>query len=121
MSSHASRAAYRRCPETCQRVRAEIGEAIERQLYVLGADLRSHVISALTTVAFDASLEHGTEKVRNALIECESERIEAGEVIEGLESDLRDSKDAIVELRDELAEVQKELDETRGNSLEYRS
>lgn len=88
--SKASKAAYKRCPETCQKVRAEISEALEKVLVDQGFDFPTFVISRLTDAAFDAALAHGAEPIRDALIDCEEELIEVQEALATAEDD-RDS------------------------------
>jgi hypothetical protein len=75
--SKASRAAYKRCPETCQKVRAEISEALEKVLVAsLGENYSCKFLAELTDAAFDAALAHGTEPLRDALVDCEEELME---------------------------------------------
>jgi len=89
--SKASKAAYKRCSETCQRVRAEIHEAIENVVVAsLGENHSCEFLAELTDAAFDAALAHGTEPIRDALIDCEEELIEAQEALATAEDD-RDS------------------------------
>jgi uncharacterized membrane protein YqiK len=115
MSSTASKASFRRCSETCQKVRAEISDAIEHQLETMGIDLSSATIAALTDAAFDAALEHGTGKLRAALIECEDELIEAREVLETTEDELKDAKRTIDDLEDEVSFLESDLDTARSS------
>lgn len=121
-SSKASRAAYRRCSETCQKVRAEISQAIERELEDNGIDLPSITISRLTDAAFDAALAYGTEPLRDALIDCEDELLEAQEALSTAESD-RDSyrqeaahwEDKAYELEADVRALESELDTARSS------
>lgn len=110
MSSKASRAAYKRCPETCQKVRAEIGEAIERILEAEIENCPSLLVSRLTDAAFDVAYQYGTDKIRSALIECEEELEETRSVLDTTESDLKDAQSTADALRDEVAELEKQVE-----------
>ena len=117
MSSKASKAAYKRCPETCQRVREQISEGIEHKLVSLGIDLPYLTIAELTDAAFDASLKYGTEPVRAALIECEYELMETREVLDAAEldrdyykHDARHWESLSEDLRGEVRSLQSQLD-----------
>lgn len=112
--SKASKAAYKRCSETCQKVRSEIADGIQTQLDVLGIDLSTSVVTALTDAAFDTSLKYGTEKVRDALVDCEEELLEAREALELVEDELKDRKREIDCLEDEVAALESELDTARS-------
>lgn len=120
--SKASKAAYKRCSETCQRVRAEISEALEKVLVDQGFDFPTFVISRLTDAAFDAALAHGTEPLRDALIDCEDELLEAQEALSTAESD-RDSyrqeaahwEDKAYELEADVRALESELDTARSS------
>ena len=117
MSSKASKAAYKRCPETCQRVRAEIRDVIEKTLGDLGIELSSLTVYHLADATFDVSLQYGTEPVRDALIECEDELMETREVLDAAELD-RDSykhdarhwESLSEDLRGEVESLQSQLD-----------
>lgn len=113
--SKASKAAYSRCPETCQKVRSEIADGIQTQLDVLGIDLPLSTVTALTDAAFDASLKYGTEKVRDALIDCEEELLEAREALDTAEEDARYERSRAASLQDEVAALQSELDNAHNS------
>lgn len=117
MSSKASKLAYRRCSETCQKVRAEISEVIERILEAEIENCPSLLVSRLTDAAFDASLQYGTEPVRNALIESEDELMETRNALDTTESDLKDAQSTADALRDEVAELEKQV-ESLQNQLD---
>lgn len=120
--SKASRAAYKRCPETCQKVRAEISEALEKVLVAsLGENYSCVFLAELTDAAFDAALAHGTEPLRGALVDCEEELMGVEDELDTAESD-RDSyqKDAIHwenyagELEEKVGLLESELDSARS-------
>lgn len=121
MSSKASKAAYKRCSETCQKVRAEISEAIEFQLEDNSIDLPAVVIARLTDAAFDAALKYGTQPLRDALIECEEELMETQQNLDIAESD-RDSyqhdakhlESRVDDLMSEVSSLESELDTARS-------
>lgn len=121
--SKASRAAYKRCPETCQRVRAEISEALEKVIGAsLGENYSCEFLAELTDAAFDAALAHGTEPLRNALIDCEEELMETRDALDIAESD-RESyrcdaiswEDQANKLEGDVESLRSELDEARGS------
>ena len=116
MNHTASKAAYSRCSETCQKVRAEISEAIEFQLEDNGVELSAIIISHMTDAAFEAALEHGTNKLRNALVECEEELIEARELLENTEDEMIDARAKIDSLEDEIAGLESDLDTARSEA-----
>jgi hypothetical protein len=112
--------AFYRLPETCPKVRVEIHEAIEGTLRgndipIDSADL-THLLRDLVDGAFCAAVEHGTDKLRAALIECEEERL--GEVARAddaetqrdrLTRDLEDARDEIKALRERVDELEAEI------------
>lgn len=117
--SKASKAAYSRCSETCQKVRAEIADAIQDLLESEGIDLSAVVASRLTDAAFDAALAHGTEPLRSALIDCEEELREAREALDAAEDDARYEKSRADSLEGDVARLESELDSATsiGDSL----
>lgn len=118
-SSKDSKAAYQRCPETCQKVRTEISEALEQVLVNEGFDFPAFVISRLTDAAFDAALAHGAEPLRSALIDCEEELREAREALDAAEDDARYEKSRADSLEGDVARLESELDSATsiGDSL----
>lgn len=107
MSSTASKAAYRRCPETCQKVRDLMDDAIQDVLCRHLDDAPRSLETALVDAAFDVALKFGTEKVRAALIECEEELIEVREVLETTEDDLKSANSRVDELENEVMELER--------------
>lgn len=120
--SKASRAAYKRCPETCQKVRAEISEALEKVVAASFENYSCEFLAELTDAAFDAALAHGTEPLRNALIDCEEELLETRDALDIAESD-RESyrcdairwEDQANKLEGGVESLRSELDEARGS------
>lgn len=120
--SKASKAAYKRCPETCQKVRAEISEALEKVVAASFENYSSVFLAELTDAAFDAALAHGTEPLRDALIDCEDELLEAQEALSTAESD-RDSyrqeaahwEDKAYDLEADVRALESELDAARSS------
>jgi hypothetical protein len=110
MSSKASKAAYRRCCETCPKVRTEIGRAIEFQLKDNSIELPSIVISRLIEAAFEVSLQHGTEPLRAALVDCEEELMETRSALDIAESDRTAYRLDAVHWENHAFDLQSQLD-----------
>lgn len=121
--SKASKAAYKRHPETCQKVRAEIHEAIEKVVVAsLGENHSYKFLAELTDAAFDAALAHGTEPLRDALIDCEDELLEMREMFDRADDErsyeagvANELQGKVAELEDRIETLESELDTARSS------
>ena len=104
---HARRNAYSRIKETCPAVEAAIEKAISGSSItdVLSGD----AISSLSTLAFEAAREAGTEPLRAALINCENELYQVSEERDEAQAELKNAKQEIEELQERIDELKLEI------------
>ncbi len=105
------REAFSRCPETCHNVQEAIEAAVRIQLARYmdeEPEVLEEAIENVTSAAFNAGKAVGAEKLRDALIECEEERMVA-------QDKLSDANSTIDRMTDEVASLEENLSEVRGD------
>ncbi len=116
MSTDAKQEAQWRCPDTCHKVEEAINNAvfdvlIRSDWFTEAADIQV-VTDIVTTAAFAAAKKHGTERLREALIAAEDERLDVQKERDTLKDELSDARrerDDAQEERDSLQDDNRQL------------
>ncbi len=112
--SNARREAFSRLGETCGKVQAamrfSVRQALDDGLLTEQADPEG-MAWALADAAFDVAVQKGTTPLRDALIECEEERLTAARERDDLAEEVETLKRRIDELETEVTDAQGERDE----------
>ncbi len=123
----ADREAHHRCSETCGKVYDGISEAIRKVLARSDwlTEESSQDVDSITAIlaqeAFDACKTKGTEPLREALIECEGERLEAEEKLSYAKDEIETLRGKAFDLIDERDELRHEVEELRAEVVGLQS
>ncbi len=120
--SQARREAYSRLPESCPKVANQMARAIGEYLNgcgLLGDDTDVEALTkAIVDVAMDEVVIHGTTPLREALIECEMERLVVQDRVDDLEGDLSSARNTIVCLERDIDGLNDDLTDALNRPVE---
>lgn len=115
--SQARREAFSRLDETCPKVKDAMRAAVKRALdgSLLTEEADHHAMAyALADAAFEEAVSEGTTPLRDALIECEEERLTAARERDDLTEEVATLKRRVEELEDEVKDAERRANEAEA-------